>query len=52
MQLEIAVSPSSIVTEMSNVALNIGSSNEGNARRASVASIWVTAYFRPLALLM
>ena len=28
-----------------------GSSNDGNARRASVASICVTAYFRPLAWL-
>jgi hypothetical protein len=50
--LEIAVSPESIIIEMSNVALNAGSSNEGNARRASVASSCETAYFRPLAWLM
>ena len=42
--LEIAMSPASIVSEMSNVALKAGSSKLGNARRASVASNWVTAY--------
>ena len=50
--LEIAVSAASIISEMSKVALKAGSSNDGNARRASVASICETAYFRPFALLM
>ena len=50
--LEIAVSPLSTIIEMSNVALNAGSSKDGNARRASVGSICVTAYFRPFASLM
>ena len=49
---EIAVSAESIINEISKVALNAGSSNDGNARRASVASICETAYFRPFALLM
>src|SRR5882672_162813 len=40
---EIAESARSIVSEMSNVALNDGSSKLGNARRASVASNCVTA---------
>ena len=48
---EMAVSAASTMSETSNVALNRGSSNDGNARRASVASIWVTAYFRPFARL-
>src|SRR5215210_8010557 len=43
---EIAVSPRSIVTVTANVALNAGSSKQGKARRASVDSNWVTAYFR------
>ena len=41
--LEIAVSPASMVSEMSNVALKAGSSKQGNARRASVDSNCVTA---------
>ena len=40
---EIAVSPRSIVTVTANVALSAGSSNDGNARRASVGSSCVTA---------
>jgi hypothetical protein len=40
---EIAVSALSIISEMSKVALWAGSSHDGNARRASVASICVTA---------
>jgi len=50
--LEIAVSPRSIVSVTANVALNAGSSKQGNARRASVDSNCVTAYFRSLVLLM
>ena len=49
---EIAVSPRSIVSVTANVALNAGSSKHGNARRASVDSNCVTAYFRSLVLLM
>src|SRR5262245_3286812 len=41
---EIAVSPRSIVAVTANVDLNAGSSKQGNARRASVDSNWVTAY--------
>ena len=41
--LEIAVSAASTISEMSKVAFFAGSSNEGKARRASVASIWLTA---------
>src|SRR5438105_140752 len=48
---EMAVSPLSATTEMSKVALYAGSSKDGKARRASVASNCVTAYLRPLALL-
>src|SRR6266550_1918355 len=48
--LEIAVSPRSIVKVTENVALNAGSSKHGNARRASVDSNCVTAYFRSLVL--
>src|SRR5579883_2328496 len=44
---EIAVRSLSVVTAMSKVALNAGSSKEGKARRASVASNWVTAYLLP-----
>ena len=40
---EMAVSAASTMSDTSKVALNRGSSNDGNARRASVASIWVTA---------
>ncbi len=40
---EIAWSPVSIVALSANVALNAGSSNDGNMRRASVASSCVTA---------
>ncbi len=40
---EMAVSPASIVSEMSNVALMAGSSKQGKARRASVDSNCVTA---------
>ena len=43
---EIALSRASIVSEMSKVALNAGSSKPGKARRASVASSCVTAYRR------
>ena len=50
--LEIAVSPRSTVSVSANVALNAGSSKHGKARRASVDSNWVTAYFRSLVLLM
>lgn len=39
---EMAVSPASIVAVSANVALKAGSSNEGNMRRASVASSCVT----------
>jgi hypothetical protein len=49
---EIAVSPASIVAEIENVAFIAGSSNDGNARRASVDSNCVTAYFRFADLLM
>jgi hypothetical protein len=49
---EIAVSPRSSVSVMSKVALNAGSSKQGNARRASVDSNCVTAYFRSFVLLM
>ena len=49
---EMAVSPRSTVSVTANVALNAGSSKHGNARRASVDSNWVTAYFRSLVLLM
>src|SRR5262245_54662182 len=42
----IAVSARSIVRDTANVALNAGSSKQGNARRASVDSNWVTAYVR------
>ena len=48
---EIAVSPCGTVSDTSKVALNRGSSNDGNARRASVASSCETAYLRPLAAL-
>jgi hypothetical protein len=41
--LEMAVSPASIVSEMSYVALKAGSSKQGKARRASVDSNCVTA---------
>src|SRR4051812_2891110 len=44
--LEMAVSPTSMVAEIENVAFISGSSKQGNARRASVASICVVAYFR------
>jgi hypothetical protein len=40
---EIAESPASIIKVTANVALKAGSSNDGKARRASVASIWLTA---------
>ncbi len=40
---EIAVSPSSTSRVMANTALNSGSSQHGNARRQSVACIWVVA---------
>ncbi len=40
---EMAVSPASMVSEMSKVALKAGSSKQGKARRASVASNCVTA---------
>src|SRR3954470_4060069 len=50
--LAIAVSPRSIVSVTANVALNAGSSKHGNARRASVDSNCVTAYFRSEVLLM
>ena len=49
---EIAVSPRSIVSVTAKVALNAGSSKHGKARRASVDSNWVTAYFRSVVLLM
>ena len=49
---EIAVSPRSIVSVTANVALKRGSSKQGNARRASVDSNCVTAYFRAFVLLM
>src|SRR4026207_805159 len=49
---EIAVSPRSMVSVTAKVALNAGSSNEGKARRASVASHCVTAYLRRGALLL
>ena len=35
--------PSSTTSVMSNTALRSGSSQQGKARRASVASIWVVA---------
>ena len=41
--LAIAVSPRSAVTVTAKVALKTGSSKQGNARRASVDSNWVTA---------
>jgi hypothetical protein len=37
---------------MASIALNRGSSNDGNMRRVSVASSGVTAYFLPSASLM
>ena len=40
---EIAWSFSSMIAVSANVALNAGSSNDGNMRRASVASSCVTA---------
>src|SRR5262245_54247534 len=40
---EIAVSPRSTTSVTANVALNAGSSKQGNARLASVDSNWVTA---------
>ena len=43
---EIATSPFGATIVMSNVAFIAGSSKHGNARRASVASNCVTAYFR------
>ncbi len=43
---EIAVSSLSTTAVISNVALYAGSSNDGNATRASTASNCVTAYFR------
>src|SRR4051794_33719800 len=49
---ETAMSPRSRVTVNEYVALNDGSSKHGNARRASVDSNWVTAYFRSFVLLM
>src|SRR4029079_17861051 len=48
---EITVSPRSAVTVTENVALNAGSSKQGNARRASVDSNCVTAYDRLAVLL-
>ena len=39
---EIAVSPASITSVTSKAAFNAGSSKQGNARRASVASNCVT----------
>src|SRR3954454_16861585 len=47
----IAVSPRSTVSVRANVALNAGSSKHGNARRESVDSNCVTAYFRSFVLL-
>ena len=41
--LEIAVSAGSMTSVMPNVALKSGSSQHGNARRQSVACIWVVA---------
>ncbi len=40
---EMAVSAASIISAMSKVAFLAGSSKHGKARRASVASIWLTA---------
>jgi hypothetical protein len=40
---EMAWSFASMIAVMAKVALNAGSSNDGNIRRASVASSWVTA---------
>ncbi len=48
---EIAVSRASIVADTANVAFIAGSSNDGNARRASVASSCVMAYSRLFARL-
>src|SRR5262249_43050778 len=48
---EMAMSPRSPITVTAKVALNDGSSKQGNARRASVDSSWVTAEERLLALL-
>jgi hypothetical protein len=45
--LEIAMWPSSTVAAIANVAFSSGSSNDGNASRASVACICVEAYFFP-----
>src|SRR5262245_4238618 len=45
---EMAMSPRGTVRVTANVALNAGSSNDGKARRASVDSNCVTAYFRLL----
>src|SRR6516165_10344054 len=50
--LEIAMSPRSMVSVTAKVALNEGSSKHGKARRASVDSNCVTAYFLSLVLLM
>ena len=46
-----AVSPASIVADTANVAFIAGSSNDGNARRASVGSSCVMAYSRLFARL-
>ena len=40
---ERAVSPVATISVMPNTALRSGSSHDGNARRASVASKWVVA---------
>jgi hypothetical protein len=40
---EIARSAASMIAVTAKVALKAGSSNDGNIRRASVASSWVTA---------
>src|SRR5262249_16432535 len=49
---EIAMSPRSTVIVSEKVALNAGSSKQGNALRASVDSNCVTAYFRAFVLLI
>ena len=41
--------PSSMIAVIANVAFISGSSNDGKASRASVASICVDAYFFPFA---
>ena len=46
---EMAVSRASITAEIATLAVNPGSSNDGNARRAPVASIRLSAYLRPCA---